>query len=103
MNDNNKPQGPENGGGNPWMKSLLIWVGILAALALFVQLFNTSTTQTAGDTIPYSTFLDKVQAGEVKAVNIAVGTGVVTGTLASDGKFRTNVPNDPQLIPTLRE
>ncbi|MCP6280713.1 ATP-dependent metallopeptidase FtsH/Yme1/Tma family protein, partial [Klebsiella pneumoniae] len=55
------------------------------------------------DNIPYSTFLDKVQAGEVKAVNIAVGSGVVTGTLSGEGKFRTNVPNDPQLIPTLRD
>ena len=40
MNDNDKQQqpgnGPENGGGNPWMKSLLVWVGILLALALFV-------------------------------------------------------------------
>ena len=30
MNDDKQP------GGNPWMKSLLIWVGILAALAVFV-------------------------------------------------------------------
>jgi cell division protease FtsH len=102
MNDNDKQQGPENGG-NPWMKSLLIWVGILAALALFVTMFDSRSTQAAGDTIAYSNFLDKVEAGEVKSVNIAVGTGVVTGTLSSDQKFRTNVPNDPQLIPTLRE
>ncbi len=39
MNDNDKQQSPDpNGGGNPWMKSLLIWVGILMALALFVSL-----------------------------------------------------------------
>ena len=43
MSDNGKQQGPENGGNNPWMKSLLIWVGILAALALFVTLFDTRT------------------------------------------------------------
>ncbi|UZK65115.1 ATP-dependent zinc metalloprotease FtsH [Sphingomonas sp. M1-B02] len=106
MNDNNKPQGPENGGANPWMKSLLIWVGILAALALFVTMFDGRAAQTAGDSIPYSTFLDKAQAGEVKAVNIAAGTAgtsVITGTLSSDAKFRTNAPSDPQLIPTLRE
>ncbi|NIJ21703.1 cell division protease FtsH [Sphingomonas naasensis] len=105
MNDNNKPQGPENGGGNPWMKSLLIWAGILAALALFVTLFDGRTTQTAADGMSYSTFLDKVQAGEVKSVNIAAGsagTSVVSGTLSSDAKFRTNAPADPQLIPTLR-
>jgi len=106
MNDNNKPQGPENGGGNPWMKSLLIWVGILAALALFVTMFDRPSGQTAGDAMSYSSFLDKVQAGEVKSVNIAAGsagTSTVSGTLSSDARFRTNAPNDPQLISTLRE
>ncbi|MDP5279441.1 ATP-dependent zinc metalloprotease FtsH [Sphingomonas sp. DG1-23] len=106
MNDNNKPQGPENGGGNPWMKSLLIWVGILAALALFVTMFDRPSAQTAGDAMSYSSFLDKVQAGEVKSVNIAAGsagTSTVSGTLSSDARFRTNAPNDPQLISTLRE
>src|SRR3954469_24989706 len=106
MNDNNKPQGPENGGGNPWMKSLLIWVGILAALALFVTMFDRPSGTAAGDAMSYSSFLDKVQAGEVKSVNIAAGaagTSIVSGTLSSDGRFRTNAPNDPQLISTLRE
>jgi cell division protease FtsH len=102
MNDNDKQQGPENGG-NPWMKSLLIWVGMFAALGLFVMMFEGRSTTAAGDTIAYSTFLDKVEAGEVKDVNIATGSGVVTGTLSSDAKFRTNVPNDPQLISTLRD
>ncbi len=104
MSDNDKQQqGPENGG-NPWMKSLLIWVGILAALALFVNLFDSRTTQAAGDPIPYSQFLDKVQSGDVKAVNIANATGLITGTMSNDGKFRTNAPtNDPDLMRTLRE
>jgi cell division protease FtsH len=102
MSDNGKQQGPDNGGGNPWMKSLLIWVGILAALALFVTVFDTRTAQPTGNTIPYSTFLDKVESGDVKDVNIAVGTGVVTGTM-TEGKFRTYTPNDPQLTQRLRD
>ncbi|NLS29224.1 ATP-dependent zinc metalloprotease FtsH [Sphingomonas sp. S2M10] len=102
MSENGKQQGPENGGNNPWMKSLLIWVGILAALALFVTLFDTRTAQPAGNAIPYSTFLDKVQSGDVKDVNIAVGSGAITGT-TSEGKFRTNNPGDPKLVETLRE
>ncbi|APR51877.1 ATP-dependent metallopeptidase FtsH/Yme1/Tma family protein [Sphingomonas koreensis] len=100
MNDNDKQQGPDNNGGNPWMKSLLIWVGILAALALFVSLMN-QPNQTAGSTIPYSTFLDKVQEGSVKDVNVS--QTVITGTLTNDTKFRTNAVPDPQLIPKLRE
>jgi len=100
MNDNDKQQGPDNNGGNPWMKSLLIWVGILAALALFVSLMN-QPSQTAGSTIPYSAFLDKVQEGSVKDVNVS--QTVITGTLTNDTKFRTNTVPDPQLIPKLRE
>ena len=100
MNDNDKQQGPENNG-NPWMKSLLIWVGILAALALFVTMFDTRTSTAAGTTIPYSTFLDKVQEGSVKDVNVS--QSVITGTFTNDGKFRTNTVPDPQLIPKLRE
>ncbi len=103
MNDNDKQNGPDNGGGNPWMKSLLIWVGILAALALFVTMFDGRATQPAGNAVSYSAFLDRVEAGEVKDVNISVGTGVVTGTFNDGAKFRTNVPNDPQLIQHLRE
>ena len=40
MNDNDKQPGGDSGGPNPWMKSLLIWVGILVALALFVTLID---------------------------------------------------------------
>ncbi|MDQ9782791.1 ATP-dependent metallopeptidase FtsH/Yme1/Tma family protein, partial [Serratia marcescens] len=71
MNDNEKQQSPDNGGGNPWMKSLLIWVGILVALALFVTLIDGRTQPAASSTIPYSAFLDKVEAGTVQDVNVA--------------------------------
>ena len=66
MNDNDKPgsdggNGGGSGGGNPWMKSLLIWVGVLVGLALFVTLVDgRTTTAAAGNTIAYSTFLDRV-------------------------------------------
>ncbi|PKP94055.1 MAG: cell division protein FtsH [Alphaproteobacteria bacterium HGW-Alphaproteobacteria-16] len=100
MNDDNKQQGPENNG-NPWMKSLLIWVGILAALALFVTLMGGNTTQPAGTTVAYSDFLNKVEQGTVKEVNVA--GSVITGTYTDDAVFRTNAVPDPQLIPTLRE
>ncbi|WNO53969.1 ATP-dependent zinc metalloprotease FtsH [Stakelama saccharophila] len=98
--DNNKPD-PNGGGGNPWMKSLLIWVGILVALALFVTLFDSRTSPAANDSIAYSTFLDRVEQSEVKEVSVS--DGVITGTMADGDTFRTNAPNDPQLIPTLRQ
>jgi cell division protease FtsH len=102
MSDNDKQQqGPDNGG-NPWMKSLLIWVGILAALALFVSLLGGGNNVPAtGDAIPYSQFIAKVKNGEVKAVNVSRTTGVVSGELSSGTKFRTNAPEDPTMISTL--
>lgn len=54
MNDNDKQQSPDpNGGGNPWMKSLLIWVGILMALALFVSLSGAGSSAQSGNPIEY--------------------------------------------------
>ncbi|MDG2533520.1 ATP-dependent zinc metalloprotease FtsH [Sphingomonas sp. HITSZ_GF] len=101
MSDNDKQQqGPENGG-NPWMKSLLIWVGILAALALFVTIFDNRNAAAPGDAVAYSDFIAKVNNGEVKSVNISRTTGVVSGELSSGGKFRTNAPEDPKMIETL--
>ena len=50
MNDNDRQRGNgggDNGGGgnpNPWMKSLLIWVGVLLSLAVVVTLFDGRTT-----------------------------------------------------------
>ena len=101
MNDNDKQQDPGNGGGNPWMRSLMIWVGILLALALFVQMFGDRSGQAAGNTIPYSTFLDRVEEGQVRQVNVSPDT--ITGELTNSERFRTNTPNDPQLIQRLRE
>ncbi len=101
MNDNDKQQDPGNGGGNPWMRSLMIWVGILLALALFVQMFGGSSSQASGNTIPYSTFLDRVEEGQVRQVNVSPDT--ITGELTNSERFRTNTPNDPQLIQRLRE
>ena len=108
MNDNNnggdnrgdKPQGPNNG--SPWMKSLLIWVGILAALALFVTMFDGRTAASSGgNTIAYSAFLDKVDEGTVKDVNIS--RDIISGTLSSGEKFRAYPIQDATLVPKLRE
>ncbi|KHA63129.1 MULTISPECIES: ATP-dependent zinc metalloprotease FtsH [Sphingomonas] len=107
MNDNdnrgdnrgNKPQGPENG--SPWMKSLLIWVGILVALALFVTMFDGRTATSSGNTIAYSAFLDKVDEGTVKDVNIS--RDIISGTLSSGEKFKAYPIQDATLVPKLRE
>ncbi|MEO6217401.1 MAG: ATP-dependent zinc metalloprotease FtsH [Sphingomonas sp.] len=101
MNDNEKQPGPDNGGGNPWMKSLLIWFGILLVGALFVTFLNGAPQTAASSTIAYSAFLDKVEGGTVRDVNVA--GEVITGTFKDSTKFRTYGMQDPQLTPLLRK
>ncbi|MEO8374859.1 MAG: ATP-dependent zinc metalloprotease FtsH [Sphingomonas bacterium] len=101
MNDNEKQPGPDNGGGNPWMKSLLIWFGILLVGALFVTFLNGPPQTAASSTIAYSAFLDKVEGGNVRDVNVA--GEVITGTFKDSTKFRTYGMQDPQLTPLLRK
>ena len=103
MNENDKQ--PDGGnGGNPWMKSLLIWVGVLLALAMFVTLFDGGrTTAGGGNAIAYSAFLDKVDEGTVKEV--AISRDTISGTLTSGEKFKTQAmpQGDGALVPTLRK
>ena len=99
MNDNDKQSGGD--GGNNWMKNLVIWVGILVALALVVSLIGERGTATAGKSLSYSAFLNQVKQGSVAQVEIA-GT-VVTGKMKDNSTFRSNLPgvSDPQLMPAL--
>ncbi|WP_380874935.1 ATP-dependent zinc metalloprotease FtsH [Sphingomonas sp. DBB INV C78] len=95
MSDDKEPQG------NPWMKSLLIWVGILLALVAFVSMFDSTSRRSDADAIPYSEFLTHVDEGTVKDVEIA--GDVVTGKLTNDQAFRTIAPSDPQLVQRLAD
>jgi cell division protease FtsH len=65
MNDKDKKPG------NPWTKSLLIWVGILFALVLFVQMIGGGARSTAGQAMAYSEFVRQVDEGNVRSVIMA--------------------------------
>jgi len=86
MNDGKDPQ---EGGTNPWMKSLFIWAGILVALFLFVTIFDSGSAR-ADESLPYSDFLDRVEQNEVQQVEI--NEGFVNGTLTDQSTFRTDLP-----------
>lgn len=97
MNDHDKQP---DGGGNPWMKSLMVWVAILVAIALFVTVIEGSSRSAApAGSLSYSTFLAKVQEGSVRDVNIS--GNIVSGTLTNGDKFRTYTPADPALTDRL--
>ena len=56
--------------GNPWTKSLLIWVAVIFGLVLFVRAFDTSSAA-QGDPLAYSDFIRQVDEGNVRSVIIA--------------------------------
>ncbi len=86
MNDDKDPQGPGQGGPNPWIKSLMVWGGIFLALLLVVSMFG-QAAQAPGQSIRYSEFRDRVAAGTVKDVSIAQDK--ITGTMKNGDTFAT--------------
>ncbi len=90
MDDKNEDKKP----GNPWTKSLVIWVAVIFGLVLFVRAFD-SGTPAAGEPLPYSEFVAQVDEGNVQSVILATSS---TGNIAISGKmddgkaFRTTAP-----------
>ncbi len=93
MNDDKQPTG------NPWIKSLAIWVGILVALAAFVMIFDGRSHSTPSTGIAYSDFLAKVEEGSVKDVKIS--GDIISGTMSNGDTFRTYAVPDPTLTERL--
>jgi cell division protease FtsH len=93
MSENREPE--NGGGGNPWIKSLVVWGGIFLALLLVVSMFN-GQGQPAANTLKYSDFRAKVIEGSVKEVQIAPDK--IAGTLDNGETFSTvPVANDTEL------
>jgi cell division protease FtsH len=91
MNDKEKKPG------NPWTKSLLIWIGVLFALVLLVQMIDGGSRTATGQAIPYSEFVHQVDQGNVRSVTMATGgTGnsAISGKLDTGEVFNTIAPGD---------
>src|SRR2546423_5876636 len=90
MNDKDKKPG------NPWTKSLLIWVGVLLALVLFVQMIDGGSRASTGQAIPYSEFVKQVDQGNVRTVLMAAGgtnsNSAIAGKLSGGEDFHTIAP-----------
>jgi len=81
--------------GNPWTKNLLIWVGILFALVLVVQMVGGGARSTAGQAMAYSEFVRQVDDGNVKSATMATGTtgnSSINGKLTGGEDFHTVAP-----------
>ncbi|HET6536386.1 MAG TPA: ATP-dependent zinc metalloprotease FtsH, partial [Sphingomicrobium sp.] len=89
MNDKDKKPG------NPWTKSLLIWVGVLFALVLLVQMIDGGSRASAGQAIAYSEFVSQINNGNVQTVTMATsstGDSAISGKLTSGETFHTVAP-----------
>ena len=82
--------------GNPWAKSLMIWMAVLFGLVLLSQMFGGERAAPAG-AIPYSQFISDVNEGNVQTVTIASsqsGNMAITGKLEGGKTFTTTAPAD---------
>jgi len=102
MNDD-KPTGAGPKTPNPWMKSMLIWAGILFGLLLFAQLIGGNTKDRAATPLAYSEFLDNVEEGSVKEVVVSSDGNTIRGKLTNDTAFKVNAAPDSRLVDRLRE
>src|SRR6476619_487063 len=82
--------------GNPWTKSLLIWIGVIFALVLIFQMIDGGSRSASGQQIAYSDFVRRVDNGNVRSVTMATGTtgSAITGKLDSGETFSTTAPSD---------
>nr|HMN54649.1 ATP-dependent metallopeptidase FtsH/Yme1/Tma family protein [Sphingopyxis sp.] len=94
MQDDKEPQG------NPWMKSVMIWSGILLAMLLVASIFG-GAAQPTGNTLAYSEFRQKGQEGAVKQVVLSEDR--VTGELTNGDRFTANIVRDPELLKMLND
>ena len=82
-------------------RNILLWVVIILVLAALFNLFQ-GTSNRAGEPLGYSDFLQLVEEGRVTEVMIQGQK--ITGTLDQTKPFQTTMPpEDPTLIPLLRE
>jgi cell division protease FtsH len=82
-------------------RNLAVWVIIAMLLFALFNLFQQPGSSTRADSLTYSEFITKVEAGSVRDVTIAGDQ--ITGKLKDGKTFETFAPNDPNLVATLSE
>ncbi|HEX6118360.1 MAG TPA: ATP-dependent zinc metalloprotease FtsH [Dongiaceae bacterium] len=79
-------------------RNLWIWAAVIVLLFVLFEMFQGGNNATNAAELPYSEFLNKVEAGEVHNVTIR-GPEITLQT--SSGTYTTYAPDDPKLIETL--
>jgi cell division protease FtsH len=86
---------------NPNLRNFALWTIIFLLVLALVTLFQNQGTRQSSTEIPYSTFLDEVDAGRVERV--VISGNEISGTISGRGTFTTYAPQDPRIVERLHE
>ena len=86
---------------NNFGKNLALWVIIAVLLVALFNLFQGSNERSPYTQLAFSDFMTEVESGRVSDVTIQGRT--LTGHFEDGKAFSTYTPDDPELVPTLRE
>ena len=87
--------------GNPWLRNLLIWGGLIGAFLFGASLLATRS-EGAGQPVSYSDFRTHIADGSVG--DVIIGETTITGHYRNGQKFSTTpIPNDATLAPLLAQ
>ncbi len=87
-------------------RNFAVWIVIAILLFALFSLFQGQASRSKSDELDYSTFLSKVNAGEVQSVTITdagMNSSYLTGKLTTNEVFATYAPSDPELIKLLKD
>jgi cell division protease FtsH len=86
---------------NPNLRNFALWTIIFLLVLALVTLFQNQGSRTASTEIPYSVFLDDVDAGRVERV--VISGNEISGTISGKGTFTTYAPQDPRIVERLHD
>jgi cell division protease FtsH len=86
---------------NPNLRNFALWTIIFLLVLALVTLFQNQGSRTASSEIPYSVFLDDVDAGRVERV--VISGNEISGTISGKGTFTTYAPQDPRIVERLHD
>ena len=87
---------------NPNYRNLALWAIIALLLVALFSMFQSPSQRTVSADVEYSKFLDDVDAGKIKRVEIQ-GDRIVGTYLDNATSFSTYSPGDPDLVRRLEE
>ncbi len=79
----------------------MLWAIILVCVVALFNLFSGTAPRNASKEIYFSDFMAAVERSDIQDVTIQGSN--ISGSFKSGGEFRTYAPEDPGLVPSLRE